>query len=352
MKKYDSVIEETIGGFLKGAWNTAGDAINAAKNIGSIATKVATDPSIKNFTDLFSKIKTKLKLVDHASALKNAGFNSGISAAGFDVRKPVNSYTGIGTSVSSKLGKVAYKYTPSSFIIDSGSEVSGVVGKVINYNNDKYFQNFLKYLKDNNINYDNIKNETKANDRFWVVISPAGSETVDAIENSPEPEPTTPEPAPTTPAPVQSGQSTLYASYDQKIQNYYSIISEGINLKSKQPQNSTQYDTWFIVKPTSAENQINVGKILIYPKGQKVPSRYGIGVNMAVMGSPGLVLCGNKTLYPKWYFLNDFEEYTNAEKSKDDKGPQQLNLKSRSIGDDIDKLINKANNNTNQTQNP
>ena len=338
MKKYDSVIEETIGGFLKGAWNKAGDAINAAKNIGSIATKVATDPSIKNFTDLFSKIKSKLKLVDHASAMKNAGFNY----------ENLSSYGAAPTSVSSKLGRVAYKYTPSSVIIDSGSEVSGVVGKVVNYNNDKYFQNFLKYLKDNNINYDNIKNETKANDRFWVVISPAGSETVDAIENSPEP--TTP--APTTPAPVQSGQSTLYASYDQKIQNYYSIISEGINLKSKQPQNSTQYDTWFIVKPTSAENQINVGKILIYPKGQKVPSRYGIGVNMAAMGAPGLVLCGNKTLYPKWYFLNDFEEYTNAEKSKDDKGPQQLNLKSRSIGDDIDKLINKANNNTNQTQNP
>ena len=115
MKKYDSVIEETIGGIAKGIFNATGSAINAAKNIGSIATKVATDPSIKNFTDLFSKIKTKLKLVDHASALKNAGFV---------------------ISASSKIGRNwAYKYTPSSVIIDSGSEVSGVVGKVINYNN-------------------------------------------------------------------------------------------------------------------------------------------------------------------------------------------------------------------------
>ena len=344
MKKYDSVIEETIGGIAKGIWNGAGSAINAVSNAASIAKKVATDPSIKNFTDLFSKIKSKLKLVDHASALKNAGFNI----------KNTSSYSAASTSVSSKIGgNWAYKYTPSSVIIDSGSEVSGVVGKVINYNNDKYFQNFLNYLKTNNINYENITNETKANDRFWVIISPAGSETVDAIENSPEPEPEPATPAPATPVQTSGQANYGFESYDQKIQNYYSIISEGVIPKSsKQPQNSTQYDTWFIVKPTSAENQVNVGKILIYPKGQKVPSRYGQGINMSDMGAPGLVLCGNKTLYAKWYFLNEFEEYTNAEKSKDDKGPQQLNLKSRSLGDDIDKLINKANNNTNQTQNP
>jgi hypothetical protein len=57
------------------------------------------------------------------------------------------------------------------------------------------------------------------------------------------------------------------------------------------------------------------------------------------MGSAGLVLCGNKTLYPKWYFLNDFEQFEKEEEDKN-KAPEQSKL-----------TMNRVTRN-NQTQNP
>jgi len=47
------------------------------------------------------------------------------------------------------------------------------------------------------------------------------------------------------------------------------------------------------------------------------------------MGAEGLVLCGNKTLYPRWYFLNDFEKMEKEQTDKDKDNPKQSNLITR-----------------------
>lgn len=336
MKKYDQIVE----GLLKSAWNAAGTGINTISNIASVAKKVATDPSIKNFTDLFSKIKSKLTLVNHDSALLHSANTWSV------IKNP-----GTAVSLANDYTKL-WKYTPNSVIIDSDGDLSGVVGEVINYKKSNLLNNFIEHIKNNpqkyNINIDNIIKETQVNNRFWVVLSPKGSNTVQNKQQSTTPAPATPAPAtpapttpaPTTPAPAQSAQSTIYASYDQKIQNYYSLLKEqDQDMVAKKTQNAIDYDTFFVYAEKSGFNTGNIGKFIIKPSGQKPPKEYGEVENLKDMGAAGLVLCGNKTLYPKWYFLNDFEQFEKEEDDKN-KAPEKSNL-----------TMNRVTRN-NQTQNP
>jgi hypothetical protein len=311
MKSFDSIIQENI---LTKAWNAAGTGISSVKNIASIAKTAATNPSLKPFTDLFSKIKTKLELVNSNTALKSVGF------------------------LRSEL--IPWRYKTNSVIIDSEGQLSGIVGEVINYKKDQRFKNFLQYLETNKdtiqYNFKNIVKETETNNRFWVVISPKGNETVENIQQEPSPEQTQPQqtqqqtqqPNPPTTQRTQSDFGGYGESYDQKIQKYYSILSENVIEEAKTPQNNTEYSTHFIYK-TSPLKQQNIGKIIILPKGQTPPKEYGETIPLKDMGAEGLVLCGNKTLYPRWYFLNDFEKMEKEQTDKDKDNPKQSNLITR-----------------------
>jgi hypothetical protein len=297
MNKFDQVINEAgIGNMIT---NTAA----SLGRIGNIASKAATSPSLQPIKDLFTKTKSKLEHVTVDTAKKSVG---GV----------IGGLRQIGSKIA--LG-FRPKFSINSVIIDEmGYE--GLVGKIIKYN-DPLINKFEEKIK-NVFNLKGLRESAEKSGRFWVVISPKGNATVDTVrQQNQEGQQQT-----TGVSGFRKGLGGIVSnlgnklageSYFNELVNDYSpnLILEQTNLI---PSNTMDYTSHFIY-----ESQIpaNVGKFYILPSGAKPNTR--IGKTFPLTNEiKGLVLVGNKTEYPFWYFLNDFEkaEYEDSEQKLQKQG--------------------------------
>jgi hypothetical protein len=300
MNKFESIIQEA--GVLTKAWNKTGDTLNSLKNIGSIAAQTVKSGSLAPFIDIFKKYKSKVKFVNHDTALSSSKtfFNSTV-------------VTNVGDDTGQK------KYAPNAVVMDDDSGFSGVVGKAVNYEKDPIINKFKQFLIDKKINFDinSFINNTKKNNRFWIIISPKGEITVDMARQEEE---QAEQELFSTPVQESCQFTNIINSYHPNIILEQNKVKK---IKNLVPSNVVSYDSWFIYE---SEFPANVGKFVITLQGQ--PPKNGIGKSIKLEKDLiGLIQAGNKTLYSKWYFLNDFDDLEEQDKNKEE--PKASSLLSR-----------------------
>jgi hypothetical protein len=300
MNKFDCVIKEA--GYISSALNLASKGIESAKNIGQIASTFVKSNKLSNFTDLFKKYESKVKLVNHDSALETSK-----QFTFFGLRDP-NIKTNEGNIDAQKT------YSKNAIIMDDNSGFSGLVAKTINYENDIAIKSFKELLKNyqNVFDVESFINGTKKNNRFWIIISKKGDLTVDKARQEDEK------------AEQEVFAATNVENFNLVFNDYYpDFLTEAKKITNLVPFNSVEYDTYFIYKSQYPEN---VGKFKITLKGQQPQQSYGSMIKMEGNCS-GLAQVGNKTLYARWYFLNDFSDLEQQEKDKNE--PKSVSLQGK-----------------------
>jgi hypothetical protein len=297
MNKFDQVINEA--GLLK-----------SISNIASIAKDVATNTTLQPIKDLFPKTKSKLKHVTSQTAAESAtGFKGGLNKI-----------------TSKALIGFRPKFAINSVILDGSGEYEGMSAKILSYN-DSLIKNFQETVK-KIYNIDKLVNSAKNSGRFWVVISPKGEATVDVVRNQPDDQQQNTQQQNTNVSKFRNVVGSMATkagnyltgekptptneSYFNKIVENYNpeLIIEEANII---PFNTRNYDSYFIYE---SDDPNNVGKFYILPEGKKPSPR--VGKTFLIDGEfKGLALVGNKTEYPFWYFLNDFEKAEKEEKEKE-----------------------------------
>lgn len=285
MNKFNNIIKEA--GYISSALNLASKGIQSAENIGQIASTFVKSNKLSNFTDLFKKYESKVKLVNHDSALSSSD-----NLLSFNVSQKT--------------------YSKNAVIMDDDSGFSGLIAKTINYKKDSIINNFKELLKNKKItdifDIDSFINSTQKNNRFWIIISKKGDMTIDRARQEEE-----------------KAEQELFSAPEENFTHifnkyYPDFLTEAKKIKNLVPFNSVEYDTWFIY--TSKYPQ-NIGKFVITLKGQEPKKSYGEIIKMEG-NCTGLAQVGNKTLYSRWYFLNDFSDLEEQEKKKDE--PKSVSL--------------------------
>jgi hypothetical protein len=295
MNKFDYVIKEA--GFVSSTLNLASKGIQSAKNIGQIASTFVKSNKLSNFTDLFKKYESKVQLVNHDSALS--------TSKQFIVR-----------NLETKEGNIDNQktYSKNAIVMDDNSGFSGLIAKTINYKNDIAITSFKELLKkhQNVFDVDSFINGTKKNNRFWIIISKKGDLTVDKARQEEEKD-----------EQEVFSASTVGESFVNVFNGYHpDFLTEG-KITNLVPFNAVEYDTHFIYKSQYPQN---IGKFVITLKGQQPKQSFGNMIKMEGNCS-GLAQVGNKTLYARWYFLNDFSDLEQQEKEKDD--PKSISLQGK-----------------------
>lgn len=301
MNKFDYVIKEA--GFVSSALNLASKGIQSAKNIGQIASTFVKSNKLSNFTDLFKKYESKVQLVNHDSALSAS---KQFTLTNITLTK--NLKTNEGNIDDNKI------YAKNAIVMDDNSGFSGLIAKTINYENDIAIKSFKDLLKkyENVFDVESFIKETKKNNRFWIIISKKGDLTVDKARQEEEK------------AEQEVFSSTNVENFNNVFDSYHpEFLTEAKKIKNLVPFNSVEYDTYFIYKSQYPQN---VGKFVITIKGQQPKQSFGNMIKMEGNCS-GLAQVGNKTLYARWYFLNDFSDLEQQEKEKNE--PKSISLQGK-----------------------
>ena len=306
MSKFENLIKEAlsdiigstaagIGKVASGVSQTVNTAAQTAMGSGSLATISG------GVLDYFKKFKFQLNPVTNRTALKTA-----------DGKQAEHDDPGT-VSKMAKLG-LTNKYTPASVILspDSGMAVNGIYGRTVNHSKDKVVAAFKNlYVQKLNIEPNFINNTNNLN-RFWIQLT---------------------------------GQSDQYVQGESASSEENVILEQEPNpnipqqVKKILPKNIKVYNTWCIYKgPNAGLFEITEGNEL--PKyalveGDKrrpdLRNRQEPSYAFKMEGEcVRLLMGGNKTLYPKWYFLNDYE-YALNKKKIDTKEPEAAEVKSPSL---------------------
>ena len=296
MSKFEKLLQEALADVVGSAASGIGKVASGIGQAVNVAAQQATGSgSLASISggvlDYFKKFKFELKPVTNRTALKTADGKQ----AEHDDPETVNKMA--------KLGLIN-TYTPSAVILspDTGMSVNGIYGRTVNHSKDKVMAAFKNLCDQNNINADSIFiNNTNNLNRFWIQLT---------------------------------GQSDQYVQIES-----YILEQEQQKIKKILPKNTRNYTTWCIFKgPNAGLFEITEGRELpkyaLVKGDQRKPdlrNRQEPSYAFKLEGECArLLLAGNKTLYPKWYFLNDYE-YSLNKKKMDLKEPEAATAQGPSL---------------------
>ena len=287
MSKFENLLKEALADIVGSAAAGVGKVASGVSQAVNVAAQQATGPgSLAAISggalDYFKKFKFELKPVTNQTAIKTA---DGKQAEHDDPET---------ASKMAKMGLINV-YTPSAVILspDTGMSVNGIYGRTVNHSKDKVMAAFKNLCDQNNINADSIFiNNTNNLNRFWIQLT---------------------------------GQSDQYIQIES-----YILEQEQQKIKKILPKNTRNYTTWCIYKgPNAGLFEITEGRELpkyaLIEGDQRIPDQRNRQEPSYAFKLEGecarLLLAGNKTLYPKWYFMNDYE-YSLNRKKMDTKQPE------------------------------
>ena len=292
MSKFEKLLKEALSDIIGSAASGIGKVASGVSQVADVAAQQATGSgsltSLASGTlNYFKKFKFELKPVTNQTAIKTA---DGKQAEHDDPET---------MGKMAKLGLVNV-YTSSAVILspDQGISVNGIYGRTVNHTKDKVMAAFRNlYILNANAEPTFINNTNNSN-RFWIQLTGAS---------------------------------------DQYITSSYSPEEQGDVIQEQQtpvkkilPKNNRAYTTWCIYKgPNAGLFEITEGSALpkygLIKGDQRVQDQRNRQEPSYAFKLEGecarLLMAGNKTLYPKWYFLNDYE-YSLNKKKIDSKEPE------------------------------
>lgn len=286
MSKFENLLKEAladiVGSTAAGLGKVASSVSQAVNVAAQQATGAGSLAAISGGAlDYFKKFKFELKPVTNQTAIKTA---DGKQAEHDDPET---------ASKMAKMGLINV-YTPSAVILspDTGMSVNGIYGRTVNHTKDKVMAAFKNlYVATANAEPTFINNTNNLN-RFWIQLT---------------------------------GQSDQYIQIES-----YILEQEQQKIKKILPKNTRNYTTWCIYKgPNAGLFEITEGRELpkyaLIEGDQRTPDQRNRQEPSYAFKLEGecarLLLAGNKTLYPKWYFMNDYE-YSLNKKKMDVKQPE------------------------------
>jgi hypothetical protein len=291
MSKFEKLLKEALADLVGSAAAGIGKVASGVEQAVNVAAQQATGGGslaslASGSLDFFKKFKFELKPVTNQTALKTAD------------GKQIEQEDPETIGKMAKLGLVNV-YTSSAVILspDQGISVNGIYGRTVNHTKDKVMAAFRSlYILNANAEPTFINNTNNSN-RFWIQLTGAS---------------------------------------DQYITSSYSP-EEGDIIQEQQeptkkilPKNNRAYTTWCIYKgPNAGLFEITEGSALpkygLIKGDQRVQDQRNRQEPSYAFKLEGecarLLMVGNKTLYPKWYFLNDYE-YSLNKKKIDSKEPE------------------------------
>jgi hypothetical protein len=285
MSKFEKLLMEALADLVGSAASGIGKVASGVSQVVDVATQQATTGSLASLAtgtlDYFKKFKFELKPVTNQTAIKTA---DGKQAEHDDPET---------VSKLSKLG-LFNVYTPSSVILspDQGISINGIYGRTVNHTKDKVMAAFKNlYILKTNAEPTFVTNTNNLN-RFWIQLT---------------------------------GQSDQYITASYSPEDYQNVLQEQQTAPPRKilPKNTKAYTTWCIYKgPNAGLFEITEGSALpkyaLVEGDRRTPdarNRQEPSLAFKLEGECArLLMAGNKTLYPKWYFLNDYEYSLNKKK--------------------------------------
>lgn len=299
MSKFQKLLNETLADLVGSAAYGIGKVASGVKQTIDVAAQQATEGGslaalAGGVLDFFKKFKFQLKPVTNQSAIKTA------DGKAIEQDKP---------EIVTKMAKLGLTktYTSAAVILspDQGIGINGVYGRTVNHNKDKAMAAFKNLFVQVTNSQPTFINNTNSFNRFWVQLT---------------------------------GQSDQYVTSESNEQPYI-VQEQQAPTKKVLPKNTKAYTTWCIYKgPNAGLFEMTEGNAL--PKyaliendkrAQDRRNRQETSYAFKMEGECArLLMAGNKTLYPKWYFLNDYE-YTLNKNKMDSNEPEAANVQTPNL---------------------